>query len=292
MSKNMIDFIFAVDNPGEWHRENMAVNLDHYSFLKYFGPKYIARVQEKYGASVYFNTLVPCAGRLIKYGVISTQSLMNDLLDWDTLYVSGRLHKPVNVLHHNELPGLLSALVVNHQSAVHTALLLQGEVFTEEDFYATITGISYTGDFRMTIGEDRNKILNIVRPNIERFRMIYEPILIQDKHVNWNKSQGIIEQSTSFASRFHHLSLLPRMMLSGVVAYRNKDGRFRDMEEVIHTLAHDPYCSDIVQQSAANIVKKSSISQSSKGVFTAGISKSVKYSWTKLKKMWKSKKQN
>jgi hypothetical protein len=34
----------------------------------------------------------------IKYGIISTDALCTDLLDWATLYVSGRLHKPVRIV--------------------------------------------------------------------------------------------------------------------------------------------------------------------------------------------------
>ena len=45
---------------------------------------------------IYFNTLVKTSdSHLIKYGVISTEALINDLLDWRSLYVAGRLHKPV-----------------------------------------------------------------------------------------------------------------------------------------------------------------------------------------------------
>lgn len=36
--------------------------------------------------------------QLVKYGVISVDALCKDLLDWETLYVSGRMHKPVSVL--------------------------------------------------------------------------------------------------------------------------------------------------------------------------------------------------
>ncbi len=290
MSKNMIDFIFVVDNSIAWHTENLARNGSHYSFLKYIsGPKAISLIQEKLGAHVYFNTLVPCEDRIVKYGVISTNDFRDDLLDWDTLYISGRLHKPVNIVYENNIAELTPDLHTNLASAVHTSLLMLPESFSEEQLFCTITGLSYSGDFRMKVGEDKNKIANIVRPNMERFRALYGTILDIDEHLHWNKSLGRFEQSLGNVSQYHHLNLLPKLVQNGLVNHRNRDGNFRDVEDVLFGLAHDSECSDLVSQAVSNIVKRSSITQSLKGIFTAGLSKSVKYSWSKLKKMWKSK---
>ena len=39
-----------------------------------------------------------CLQGQIKYGVISRADLEADLMNWTTLYLAGRLHKPVKIL--------------------------------------------------------------------------------------------------------------------------------------------------------------------------------------------------
>ena len=288
VTKNMIDLIFAVDEPVGWHRDNMQMNSQHYSSLRWIGPKYISRLQDATGARIYYNTLVPCEGRLIKYGVISLQSLIDDLLDWETLYVSGRLHKPVLVLRNDSDHSSLNlALSTNLQSAVHTSLLLLPEQFSEEDLYITVAGLSYTGDFRMTVGENRDKVRNIVRPNVERFRSLYESVVKNEEHLYWNESSGTLEQSLSAVSTYHHLNLLPKSLMFRLVNARSADGRHRDTEQVLRSLANDSECRNVVRTCVSAIVRKSSMSQTAKGLLTAGLTKSLRYGMSKLKKMWK-----
>lgn len=69
--------------------------------LRLFGPQVMAKIQDKWGARLFFNTLVPFEDGLIKYGVISKDALLSDLLDWESLYAAGRLHKPVLILEKN-----------------------------------------------------------------------------------------------------------------------------------------------------------------------------------------------
>ncbi|XP_005387071.1 PREDICTED: phosphatidate cytidylyltransferase, mitochondrial isoform X2 [Chinchilla lanigera] len=139
----MLDFVFTVDDPVAWHSKNLKKNWSHYSFLKLLGPKMITSVQNNYGARVYYNPLILCDGRLIKYGVISTRALIEDLLGWNNLYIAGRLQKPVKIVAMNEDVTLRSALDKNLRSAVTAAFLMLPESFSEEELFVEIAGLSY-----------------------------------------------------------------------------------------------------------------------------------------------------
>ncbi|EDV25904.1 uncharacterized protein TRIADDRAFT_4385, partial [Trichoplax adhaerens] len=176
-SDNMVDFIFAVQDPLRWHTDNLARNPSHYSFLKYLGTEFICTIQESFGAKVYYNTLVKHKERVIKYGVISVRSFCHELQNWNNLYISGRLQKPVLFIKGREDPEIGPLLTSNLTNTLRVSLLMLPENFTEESLYLTIAGLSYLGDFRMTIGENRNKVYNIVKPNLPQFRKLYYPIL-------------------------------------------------------------------------------------------------------------------
>ncbi|OXU28962.1 hypothetical protein TSAR_015792 [Trichomalopsis sarcophagae] len=294
-ASNMLDLIFVVRNPYQWHAENMNKNPEHYAQpLRFLGHKAVAKVQETWGAKIYYNTLIKTSeGRNIKYGVISEISLVEDLLDWNTLYLAGRLHKPVEIIvEPAENSQIRTALVQNLHSAVHAALILLPEHFSEIQFYKTIAGLSYNGDFRMTFGEDKDKVTNIVVPQLNGFRELYAPILKHfDQYIDIPKtgdSKETCNQDVSPETRIHHLNHLPRTPQVKLVRTWSQGPRSKDTEDCLRAIAYDPDSSEILDQCLREIVWKSSISQSLKGILTAGVGKAVKYSAAKIVKMVKS----
>lgn len=65
---------------------------------------------------------------MIKYGVIGTELLYDDLQHWDSLYIAGRMQKPVLML--KDYAKLPMARKNNLDAAVTMALLLLPQQFT------------------------------------------------------------------------------------------------------------------------------------------------------------------
>lgn len=292
LKKPMVDIILVVNDSEEFHSENLIRNNDHYSFLKYFGASVLKNVQENYGSRMYFNTMIHVddLNICIKYGVINRKHFLSDLLDWQHLYVAGRLQKPVHTFHKQMNYELSSAIHVNLTSAVHAALLLLPEYFTEYELFTTITNLSYAGDFRMTFGEDKSKVDNIVIAQLEHFRQLYNPIidsmqsycyLPKDFMTNRNGCQDM-----SPLARQHHLNKLPYEPQCRIIHYWNQLYHTnQDTEDILGAVSHDPDVNVIVENALKQIVFNSSITQSLKGILTAGPVKAIVYSYNKIQKM-------
>lgn len=174
-SPKVLDFIFGVSHVEHWHSINMKQNRHHYSGLASLGSGVVSRVGN-WGAGVYFNPFVEVNGMLIKYGVTSIDNLVHDLSSWDSLYLAGRLQKPVKILRDH--PRVRLANQHNLIAALRTALLLLPPNFTEVELYSTIAGLSYLGDPRMALPtENKSKVTNIVDNNIVHFRRLYAPLV-------------------------------------------------------------------------------------------------------------------
>ena len=289
---NMLDLLFVVDDSLQWHQENLNRNKFHYSIARVFGPKVITSLQEDLGASIYYNTLVQCQGRLLKYGVISRNRFLGDLVSWRNLYVSGRLHKPIKFL--GRCPSDIKvAMETNLNHALQTSLLCLPDHFPDEQLYLLIANLSYAGDFRMIIGEHKNKVANIVQPNLERFRELYAPFLSEDKSLVINNNY--VHQKSDIETRYERLKELPGNLKKRIVSWRMgglkfqqfKDPSLQIQDAVLYSLAHDrEKTKALTLKGTRSIVRSSSLSQSLKGILTAGMLKTVVYSGKKLGKMF------
>lgn len=232
----MLDVILVVDDPVQWHRENLRVNSSHYSLL--------GRL-ELLHRGLFFNTHVP-GERLTKYGVLSTSDFLVDLETWSSLYVAGRLHKPVEFLKTDS--HFDKALATNLESAVAASLVLLPSRFDELSLFMTIASLSYDGDVRFAIGgENPRKVQNIVESRLARFRSYYKSTL-----------QSYCDDGTlSFDGEF----------VRRKDATRNIPVKQRPLKEALRA-----------------IVRRSSLVQTVKGICTAGPYKSFLYAKAKRQK--------
>lgn len=280
---NMIDFVFVVENSREWHAENMHLHPSHYSFLANLGISTVVNVQDNYGAGVYYNTLVPFEGRMIKYGVINIDNFHRDLSSWEWLYTSGRLHKPVQVIQRKQGSQIRTLLRENLTNAVNVALLCLPENFSEEDLYMTISWLSYAGDFRMVVGEDKGKVKKIVHSNRQGFNELYKNLLSQRKDMT-ALSSGSFQQDVSPNNTYSLLQCLPNALARRVINYA--ENNIKEQGNVLQEVANDrSRCGTLIRKGVGSIVLRSSITQSAKGILTAGLSKTLMYSSLKVSKM-------
>ncbi|KAJ8982511.1 hypothetical protein NQ317_018552 [Molorchus minor] len=91
-SRTNFTFCFAYGSACLARKANLEHNFSHYSGLKYFG----------HMTDIW-----------IKYGVVTTEDLFADLLEWSNLYLAGRLHKPVEIIRKPSSTELETALQLN-----------------------------------------------------------------------------------------------------------------------------------------------------------------------------------
>jgi translocator assembly and maintenance protein 41 len=305
--KPMVDYIFGVNHAQHFHSLNLTDHADHYSFLRRFGSGTIAHVQERYGAGVYFNPYVTVNGIAIKYGIVNLETLCDDLDDWHTLYLAGRMQKPVKVLRDH--PKVQIAQQRNLNAALRTALLLLPERFTERALFTTIASLSYLGDPRMSVGgENPKKVENIVSAQQEHFRALYGPLLADLPNVQYLSTHDIgqdmapLLQDLDSQTRGNMVRRMPKMFKTKLYnGYRRILGEahvatlLADAKEPIDSsssfgspfdaaIASSPLLPAQVTKTISATVAWPSTIQSVKGILTAGPLKSWNYVAEKLQK--------
>lgn len=258
-----IDFIFGVEDPYKWHLTNLENNPEDYSWLgkHVLKNRKLFDVVQDSGAGIWYHTFVPFQGKEIKYGVISLEDLRSDLQNWDTLYLAGRMHKPINVFKHEGIEE--EQIKQNRLTALNVALLTLNNTFSRQELYETITGISYIGDSRMTYGEDPNKVRNITLGNLCGFDETYEP-LFEEVGILKNGDE-LIQSQTPYVI----YESLPDSIKKGRTSQEFFSG-----EKSLSNL----------YEAITSIVNKPTKVQTRKGIITAGLKDSIRYARAKIQK--------
>ena len=295
----MLDLILAVDDPLTFHSENLHLHPHHYSSLaSWLGPNFVSWLQStNYGAKIYFNPLISvdlpytnkARSRLIKYGIVNTNDLLQDLKEWQFLYLAGRMQKPTMFIESDDRI-LEAQYKYNLKYAFAASLLLLGEnrnvhnakaehyCISTQQLYEQIATLSYSGDPRMSMrGEDPNKIKKLVQsPGQEqRFYELYKDQfneLEQMGILSFSSTKQNIGNSgttTSSVSWDHNNVKMKEILLS----------RLPPRLKGIQNLAK-------LGGAIANIVSPAARGQSLKGILTAGVGRSIKYAGAKFAKGW------
>lgn len=292
----MIDLILAVDDPLAFHTQNLSLHSHHYATLaRSLGPNFISWAQCcSLGAKLYFNPLVSVnlqsgtaheRTRMIKYGIVTTDDLLQDLEQWEFLYVAGRMQKPtlliegndqiIEAQHFHNLKYALSASLLllshevqNNKNNENTVSLPINTVFEQ------IARLSYSGDPRMAVGgEDPRKVEKLVHSpgQANRFFDLYKDQLVDLEHM------GVISISTGKGKleSTRHVEWNQNDPSAHKLLWERMPQRLRGGREIA-----------LLGSAIASIVAPAARGQSIKGVLTAGIGRSLRYAGAKFAKGW------
>eukprot|EP01006_Ploeotia_vitrea_P051072 TRINITY_DN67521_c1_g6_i2.p1 TRINITY_DN67521_c1_g6~~TRINITY_DN67521_c1_g6_i2.p1 ORF type:complete len:305 (+),score=3.23 TRINITY_DN67521_c1_g6_i2:33-947(+) len=254
---SMIDLILVPDakSMAEWHTENIKMNKNHYSGIgRALGGRGVEFLQNGIRPFAYFNHAVINEAK-VKYGVISSDALKQDLTSWNHLYVTGRLHKPICVLTENEC--LSSLNQQNLVKAVACALLELPSTFTANQLFVAISSLSYRGDSRMWFNENPNKVNNIVKGNERAFLQYYTKALGLFPHVK-QTGDDTFEQTVNDETTAELVQLLQPVAALPKTA---------DRKAVVQAL-HKQLASRVLWASLGGTVK---------GPLSAGVMASLRY---------------
>jgi len=302
--QTMLDLILVVRDATSFHALNQRENPHHYAPLFRSHPGRAAWWQQHdvfdtplvRNPKVFFN-FVKDSQYWMKYGIITAHELQSDLQYWDSLYVGGRMHKPTATIvsspsieqcqqQHNLPAAMAMALLL---LALPSSCLAVQQI-PLPSLYSQISGLSYTGDFRMQMGaEDPGKINKLVNSpgQLERFQSLYQtPVrkLIQDGIVSINSDTDDNHDKTL-------LSWNPQDPAVVKYLWQQLPPRFQPLLR-LPTTFNTASSADIdlvsgqlsLQRELHKIVAPAARYQSFKGIWTAGMSKSGKYALAKLSK--------
>ena len=280
----MVDLLLVVDDEDleVWHDENLKSQPEHYSgFARFLGAPRVCQLQQ-WGPGVFYLPEVKLStteGGVLnaKYGVITFRDLLRDLENWSSLYIAGRMQKPFVHTWHSDVGDAEdifdAAVEQNRRAALASALLSAGqERLDVSTLLMLVVGLSYSGDIRVGLAENPNKVRNIVNAQKNLLWSIYRPLA---EELAVDVSDASLKKG-----------------LTGVVRFDNSRaglGRlFTALPEAVQQKAaeagvEEPWGLPLRRHIQAT-VRRASMQQAVKGVLSSGVSRSLRYVLQKFAK--------
>lgn len=182
-----------------------------------------------------------------------------------------------------------------------------------QDLLHAICAISYSGDVRMGLAEDSHKVPRIVSGSLEGLRGLYAPPLAaaQDRWRVLQPAAGaggdawVCDDSPAAAARLatalpaHVLERLARLLglplPSPAALQQQQEGTAggQQAQEQLQAVGRALAAAEpqrrqrLLRHAIHAIVGASSRRQAVSGLLTAGLAKSARYGWAKLRKAWR-----
>ncbi|KAK4685809.1 hypothetical protein P7C73_g4334, partial [Tremellales sp. Uapishka_1] len=275
----LTDFLLSTTDSALFHKINLTQNPHHYpSYARLLGPDPIAWLQDYLGAGV-------CK--------LNTGSSRRNASSG--IWKIGR-HSMSQVLALKTPPNLEPALERNHRAALYLALLLlaPNQSFTELELWEQIAGISYSGDPRMSVpgAENPEKVKNIVRGEgvLLGFREIYARFLEDIPEVRWEGKRwaeggrGTLTQVDDQVHLGRLVSRLPENLRWSLLKRFNELDTLPKESDVWQAMTQQPKFREIISKEIQSIIRRPALTQTIKGILTAGFVKSIQYSLAKFNK--------
>lgn len=282
-AKKQIDLFIVVDDKVKWNRENIIKNPNYYSATsKLFFNNANEKIQNL-GAKICYIPYINYNGDTYKIGVTDSKNLISDLEYWESFYLAGRFQK--DILFINVDDSILKAIKSNREKALMCALLLlEDDEKNLKTLYKKICSLSYIGDIRNSIAEDKNKIDNLSK-DYEKYKQIYGT---NSKYFKVTDNHDNIE--INYSEIFNDIVNLPIDLFIPLYNYlKTNTVLFHFVSDLTVNnlyLSKDKLMEirKILLNYFKEINKQASIKQSIKGILTAGPVNSSKYVYAKLQK--------
>ena len=169
---SMIDTILIVEDAKKWHKENKNKYPNDYSASAkiLLGRINFERISGLTG--ITYQTNIAYADHRFKYGVISKNTFIAQMEEWNSFFLPGRFQKPVYPIHTTE--EIEASIDKNRRIALLISLLtLPENDRTLRGLFINLCSLSYLGDIRMLFVENPKKDTNIVDAEFPLLLKIY-----------------------------------------------------------------------------------------------------------------------